>query len=96
MLSAADHAPSEYVSFMKDVVRGYLAAGRTGPAIEECERLLLLNARDAESHCLLARAFEMADLQADAAASRKRALEIWAEADPGFCPMENVSARGTL
>jgi len=96
LLSAADHAPSEYVSFMKDVVRGYLAAGRTGPAIEECERLLLLNARDAESHCLLARAFEMADLQADAAASRKRALEIWAEADPGFCPMENVSARGTL
>ncbi len=96
LLRAADHAPSRYVSFRKDVVRGYLAAGRSGPAIEECERLLELNARDAESHCLLARAFEMADLRADAAASRKRALEIWEDADPGFCPMENVTAYGTL
>jgi len=93
LLRAADSAPSKFVSFRKDVVRGYLAAGLAEPAIEECEELLLLNDRDAESLCLLARAFEMAELPIDAEASRRRALEIWEGADPGFCPLETLSAQ---
>ena len=96
LIRATDSAPSKFVSFRKDVVRGYLAAGLAEPAIEECEELLLLNDRDAESLCLLARAFEMAGLPVDAEVNRRKALEIWEAADPGFCPMETLSAHGFL
>ena len=88
---AADSAPSKFVSFKKDIVRGYLAAGLSEQAIVACEKLLLVNDRDAESFCLLAKAFEMAGLLSDAEINRTRALEIWDDADPGFCPMETMS-----
>jgi len=93
LMRAAESAPSEFVSFRKDVVRGYLAAGLAEPAIGECKKLLLLNDSDAESLCLLARAFEMAELPIDAEVSRRRALEIWEDADPDFCPLETVAAK---
>ena len=96
LLRAAERAPSKFISFRKDVVKGYLAAGLFERAIEECEKLLDLNDRDAESFCLLARAFEMAERPRDAEISRNRALEIWEDADPGFCPMETLSPQGYL
>ena len=93
---AAENAPSKFTAFRKDVVRGYLAAGLAGPAIDECEELLLMNNRDAESLCLLARAFEMAERPIDAEVSRSKALEIWEGADPGFCPLETLSSQEHL
>jgi serine/threonine protein kinase/Tfp pilus assembly protein PilF len=96
LLRASERAPSKFLSFKKDLVKGYLAAGLAERAIEECEKLLDLNNRDAESFCLLARAFEMAEQPLDAEISRSRALEIWEDADPGFCPMETLSSQGSL
>ena len=88
---SAETAPSRYLSFRKDLVRGYLAAGLASQAIDASTQLISINDRDAESLCLLARAFEMAGRSTEAQRHRRRALDIWEMADPGFCPMETLS-----
>lgn len=92
---AAEAAPSMFFSFDRDLVRGYVTAGSFEEAIREGERILSISNNDAEVLCLLGQAFEMTNQQEKSEYYRARALDVWRNADPHFCPLEKLKSRSS-
>jgi Flp pilus assembly protein TadD len=85
-------APNKYICFERDLVRAYITVKDSGKAIERAERILELNANDGELLCLLSEAHDMAGEPEIAEHYRKRALEVWMQGDPDFCPLEQIES----
>jgi serine/threonine protein kinase/tetratricopeptide (TPR) repeat protein len=92
---AADAAPSKLLSFNRDLIRGYVTCGSFEKAVSEGERILLVNENDAEVLCLLKRALEASGQPGKGEYYGARALEVWKNADPHFCPLERLKSESS-
>jgi tetratricopeptide (TPR) repeat protein len=80
----------EYLLFKRDYARGALEAGRIDEAIDEGTALVAYNEKDGEALALLGRAYALRGSEEKARDYFRRAKAIWAGADPGFRPLEDM------
>jgi len=91
---AAEISPRDFLFFGRELVRGYVKAGRYDKAIDKAGYLLdTFNQYDAELHYQMGRAFEEKGERDEAEHSYNRALKIWKEADDGFIPLERLTSK---
>ena len=91
---AAENSPRDFLFFGRELVRGYVKAGRYDEAIDKAGYLLdTFNKYDPDLYYLIGLAFEKSGERGKAENSYNKALEIWKEADDGFIPLERLTSK---
>jgi serine/threonine protein kinase/tetratricopeptide (TPR) repeat protein len=81
-------APRDFSVFLrKELLRGYIQAGRTDEAIRETSELLRLNPNDGELLYLAGLSCRAAGKMREARRHFTQAMQTWRDADPGFPPL---------